>query len=250
MRTQAFRDGDHGPLHTPEFRLLEWYRAHETWERLLDDCEGLLRACFSACGRGSRFAFGPHTVDISGPFERVQMDTAFARHAGFSLLETPDRASLEAAIRTHTAVHFEPDDTWDILFHRVFLNIVEPALLRNREKPLFLTHYPAQLAALARLSPDDCRVAERFELYVGGVELANGFGELTDAAQQRQRFVEEKTHRLLAGHRDYPLDEDFLAVLPQIGSAAGIALGIDRLGMLVLNASHIEDAAPIAWSKS
>jgi elongation factor P--(R)-beta-lysine ligase len=236
----AFRDGDFTRLHRPEFRILEWYRRGASWLTLMQDCEGLLRAAAAAAGG---------RLDFSKPFLRVSVDDAFREHAGFSILAALEREALAERLRA-IGVHFEADDSWDDLFHRVFLTRVEPRLCAAPQ-PFFLTHYPAPLAALARLSPDDARVAERFELYAGGLELANAFGELTDAAEQRRRFEQDRAlRRALGGRSDYPFDERFFAALRRLPESAGIALGIDRLLMVLLDAKDMDEVAFLPWSET
>lgn len=244
----AFRDGDDTPHHRPEFRLLEWYRNDADWTALMDDCEGLLRVAAEAAGCAEGIRYGETVIRLDRPFARVSVDAAFRKHAGFSILEALERDTLASHL-TRFGIHFESSDGWDDLFHRVFLTKVEPALLAGGQ-PLFLTHYPAPLAALARLSPDDPRVAERFELYAGGLELANAFGELTDTSEQRQRFASDRELRQRMGRHDYPPDERFFDALNNIQKAAGIALGIERLLMLLLNAKEIDEVAFVPWRQS
>jgi lysyl-tRNA synthetase class 2 len=244
----AFRDGDFTRLHRPEFRILEWYRAGADWTQLMSDCEGLVRATAAAAGDASAISYQGRRIDLSRPFRRISVDVAFKEHAGFSILAALERPALEAQL-TRLGIHFASDDSWDDLFHRVFLSRVEPALLADGQ-PLFLTHYPAPLAALARLSPDDARVAERFELYAGGLELANAYGELIDPLEQRRRFEADGQKRRAAQRHDYPLDERFFRALAALPPSAGIALGVDRLLMLLLDADDIDGVAFIPWSES
>ncbi len=244
----AFRDGDFTPLHRPEFRIVEWYRKDSDWTALMDDCEGLLRAAAAAAGLGDGFRHGEREVTLGPPFRRVSVDEAFRAHAGFSILEALARPALERAL-ARLGIHFAADDSWDDLFHRVFLSRVEPKLLDD-SRPLFLTHYPAPLAALARLSPEDPRTAERFELYAGGLELANAYGELVDADEQRRRFAIDGARRRAQNLHDYPLDERFFQALATLPPSAGIALGLDRLLMLLLDAQDIDGVAFIPWSES
>jgi lysyl-tRNA synthetase class 2 len=241
----VFRDGDLGPVHRPEFRLLEWYRAGAPWTALMDDCEALLRHLARALHGVEACRYGGLEIDLARPFRRISVDEAFRTHAGFSILEALTPAPLMAQLDRLGIAH-RGDDTWDDLFHRVFLTRVEPALLQD-PRPLFLTHYPAPLASLARLAPEDPRAAERFELYVGGLELANAFGELVDAATQRTRFELERAARAAAGKRDYPLDEAFLAALKGMPEAAGIALGMERLLMVLLDAPDIDAVSFLPW---
>jgi elongation factor P--(R)-beta-lysine ligase len=244
----VFRDADFSAIHRPEFRLLEWYRKHSSWDALLDDCEGLLRACARAAGLSDRFRYQAREIDLTGPFRRISMDEAFRAHAGFSILDALDPARLRAELDA-VGLHSVADDSWDDLFHRVFLSKIEPVILAD-PRPVFLTHYPAPLAALARLDPKDPRASERFELFVGDMELANGFGELVDADLQRRRFERDRETRRQAGFNDYPLDERFLAALASLPPSAGIALGVDRLLMLLLDVDDIDAVGFIPWSES
>ena len=230
----VFREGDFTPLHRPEFRLLEWYRAGASWTELLDDCEGLLRQILD-----------PRQYGNDAHFERLSVNEAFLRYVGFPIVE-----ALEYAVLRRKALelnlHIHSDDSWDDLFQRFFLVYIEPHLAEVA-RPIFLTHYPAPLCSLARLCPEDPRLSERFELFVGGMELANGFGELTDPALQRQRFAAERELRRARGLHDYPLDERFLQSLTHIESAAGIALGLERLLMLCFETQNIDDVLCLPW---
>ena len=241
----VFRDGDFSPRHRPEFRLLEWYRRDASWAALWDDCEALLTAV--ADGR-SHLKYQGRTFDMRPPFLRLTVDAAFRQWAGFSILEHLDTAALRAALQKRQ-IYCTATDTWDDLFNRVFVGLCEPKLAALSQ-PVFLTHYPAPMAALAQACPADPRTAERFELYVGGIELANGFGELTHAATQRTRFTQEQTARALAKKRSYPLDERFLSALEDLPPSAGIALGIERLLMLLCDAANIDDVVCIPWTQT
>ncbi|MBX3501972.1 MAG: EF-P lysine aminoacylase GenX [Alphaproteobacteria bacterium] len=241
---RVFRNGERSDLHHPEFTMLEWYRAGATYRDLMDDCETLLRAATRAAGTG-RLAWRGAGCDVSGPFERLSVAEAFHQYAGIDLLATapdphaPDVALLSRAARS-IGIRTSDGDTWEDVFFRVMLERVEGRLGFGR--PTILCDYPVSMAALSRPRPDDPRLAERFELYACGVELANAFGELTDAAQQRERFEADMAlKQALYGER-YPIDEDFLAALEHgLPDCAGIALGFDRLAMLCLGAERIED---------
>ena len=240
----VFRDGERGPTHQPEFVMLEWYRAGAGWRELIDDCAGLLRACQQAAGAAA-LTWRGRTADAAAPWHETSVAEAFARHAGIDILATapdplqPDVALIEAAAR-RIGIAPHPGDDWEALYFRIFLDRIEPHL--GIGAPTVLTLYPASMAALARRDPADPRVAERFELYVCGLELANGFGELTDATEQRVRFVAEQNRKRALYGDTYPIDEDFLAALEYgMPAAAGIALGLDRLVMLATAASDIED---------
>jgi lysyl-tRNA synthetase class 2 len=244
----VWRDGERSPIHHPEFTLLEWYRAGAGYETLMADCEGLLRATAEAAGV-SELRRGARRCDPNAPAERLTVADAFARHCGIDLLATapdprvPDTAPLAAAAR-RVGLYVSENDSWEDVFFRVMLERIEPYLGDGR--PTILCEYPVSMAALSRPSPRDARVAERFELYACGLELANAFGELTDAAEQRRRFEADMALKeKLYGVR-YPIDEDFLAALEHgMPESAGIALGFDRLVMLLTGAETIED---VLWA--
>ncbi|WP_290691079.1 MULTISPECIES: EF-P lysine aminoacylase EpmA [unclassified Haematobacter] len=242
----VWRNRERGALHSPEFTMLEWYRAGAPYEQLMADCAEIMRlaATATATATGATlFRFRDRTCDPSAPPERLSVADAFDRHAGIDLLATlspdgqPDRESLASAARM-IGTRVAEDDTWSDILSRILVERVEPHLGLGR--PTVLDRYPAVEAALARRAPDDMRVAERFELYACGVELANGFGELTDAIEQRRRFIAEMDEKQRVYGERYPLDEDFLAALPQMPPASGIALGFDRLVMLATGAPRID----------
>jgi lysyl-tRNA synthetase class 2 len=246
----VWRNRERGALHHPEFTMVEWYRAGEPYDAVIADCLMLLRRAATAAGAAVLRWRGREADGFLEP-ERLSVAEAFARHAGIDLLATigPDGSTDAAALvaqmlRAGLAVPAE--HTWSYLFSLVLVERVEPKLGIGR--PTVLDRYPAAEAALARRVPDDPRVAERFELYACGVELANGFGELTDAEEQRRRFeLEMAEKQRLYGER-YPLDEAFLAALGSMPEASGVALGFDRLVMLATGAPHIEQVlwAPVA----
>jgi elongation factor P--(R)-beta-lysine ligase len=239
----VFRNRERGRLHHPEFTMLEWYRAGEPYQRLIEDCMGLL-ACAVAAAGSRDLRFGGHVAD---PFEEPEILTvaeAFDRYARIDLLATlkgSGREALAVGARDH-GIRTVADDSWSDIFSKILAAKIEPQLGHGR--PTILMDYPASEAALAKLQ-EDTRFAERFELYACGVELANGFGELTDPAQQRQRFETEMAERLRIYGESYPIDEDFLQALAIMPEASGIALGFDRLAMLATGASHIEQ---VIWT--
>jgi lysyl-tRNA synthetase class 2 len=244
----AFRDGERSATHHPEFAMLEWYRAAASWRDVVVDCEALLRICQKAAG-AERLAWCGRTADARRRFELLSVAEAFFRHTGIDVLATapdpcrPDPALLTAAAR-EIGVAPHPGDDWEALYFRIFLERIEPHL--GIGAPTILHGYPASMAALARRDPKDPRLAERFELYVCGLELANAFGELTDAAEQRARFRADQAKRRELYGEVYPIDEDFLAALEcGMPQAAGIALGFDRLVMLLTGAADIED---VLWA--
>jgi elongation factor P--(R)-beta-lysine ligase len=243
---RVFRNRERTALHAPEFTLLEWYRANEPYDALMQDCAALL-ALAAEGAAVTRFTFRGREIDPSLPPERISVAEAFQRHAGIDLLATltgaeSDRDGLAAAAQS-AGVQLAEDDTWADIFSRVLVEKIEPNLGIGRAS--ILDEYPAVLSALARPSPRDARIAERFELYACGVELANGFGELTDPVEQRRRLVEEMAEKERRYGDSYPLDEDFLAALGAMPPASGIALGFDRLVMLATGASRIDQ---VLWT--
>ena len=231
---KCWRDNESGPHHRGEFTMVEWYRANAPLEALADDCEALARVAATAAGRD------PAALGLAGPFARTTVRELWARHAGFALGGDEDAAALRAkaaaaGVAVGTAV------AWDDIFYQVFLDRIEPTLAAAG--PTFVFDWPAPLAALARPKPGDPRVVERFELYAGGLELANAFGELTDPVEQRRRFEEEARIRAARGRAVYPIDEALRAALPRMPPTAGIALGFDRLVMLVLGLRDIAEVA-------
>jgi lysyl-tRNA synthetase class 2 len=242
---KVFRNGEVSPAHNPEFTMLEFYRSPGSAEEICADLELLCAAAAQALGNRSDVAFAT-------PFERLTVREALAQHAQLELPggTWPAGPALKAAAEAKGFKFTGDPRGFDEVFFQIFLNAVEPQLGRTR--PTFLTEYPASMAALARLKPGDPSVAERFELYVAGMELANGFGELNDAAEQRRRLVAEQEQRRAAGRPVYPLDERFLAAVGNMPPSGGVAVGLDRLLMLLLGAKTIEDVllfpASSEWS--
>lgn len=244
---RVFRNRERTALHHPEFTMLEWYRAGEGYETLMQDCAALCAEAARAAGV-STLQWRGVTVDPFAEPERLTLHEAFARHADIDLLATvsadgsTDRAAFAAAAR-RAGIRLASDDTWSDIFSRVLSEKIEPQLGRGRAT--ILCEYPISEAALARPKQGDPRVAERFELYVCGVELANAFGELTDPAEQRRRFEADMDEKARIYGERYPIDEDFLAALAQMPQSSGIALGFDRLVMLCTGARRIED---VLWT--
>ncbi len=227
---RVWRNGEDSARHAAEFTMLEWYRPGLGFDGLVDEAMALLRAVL------------PPVVTSGGvqtslaAFERLSVAEAFLRYADTDVLGTAGDAQ---ALADSAGTALRTDESWEDLFFRLLLERVEPHL--GRARPTFLTHWPAAQAALARRDPRDPRVALRFELFVCGMELANAFEELTDAAEQRSRFMEDRARRHALYGADWPLDEDFLAALHHgMPPAAGIALGFDRLAMLAAGANRID----------
>ncbi|MCV2878798.1 EF-P lysine aminoacylase EpmA [Sedimentimonas flavescens] len=242
----VWRNRERGALHSPEFTMLEWYRVGEDYTVLMQDCAAMLRLAAQAAGSAVLRFRGIECDPFAEP-ERMSVAEAFSRYASLDLLATCDGAETDAeALRAQcraVGIKVRDDDTWSFLLSKVLVEKVEPHLGHGR--PTVLDRYPAAEAALARPAPDDARVAERFELYACGVELANGFGELTNPAEQRRRFALEMDEKQAIYGERYPIDEDFLAALALMPPASGIALGFDRLAMLATSAPKIDD---VIWT--
>jgi elongation factor P--(R)-beta-lysine ligase len=242
---RVFRDRERGDLHLPEFTMLEWYRANASYDAVMADSVVVIAQAAQATGIG-RFSFRGRTADPFTEPELLTVAAAFERFAGIDLLATirdgeGDRAALAEAAGAR--VRITDDDTWSDIFSKVLVEHIEPNLGQGRLTVLF--EYPAPEAALAQTKASDPRVAERFEIYACGVELANGFGELTDAIEQRRRFVaamDEKARRY--GER-YPLDEEFLTAVTAMPPSSGVALGFDRLVMLASGAPRVDQ---VVWT--
>ena len=248
---RVFRNAERSSTHHPEFTMLEWYRPGETYQVLMEDCARVLSTTLKVAGR-SDFSWAGKTC-APGPIEILSMVELFACYAKIDLPaclpnDELGRTRLAEAAR-RLDIHYSTDDDWDDLFFRIFLSRIEPHLGIGR--PHIVTDYPVHMAALARVNPEDPRFAERFELYVCGLELANAFGELTDAEEQARRFGEDQSLREKKQGIAYPVDEDFLAALQYgLPLSSGIALGFDRLVMLASGAERIEEVLwlPVAGS--
>jgi lysyl-tRNA synthetase class 2 len=242
---RVFRNREGGPLHAPEFTMLEWYRTGEAYEAVVSDALELVRLA----GKANRgwLSHRAHILE-AGRAQRLTVAQAFSRYAGIDLLASlgpdgeTDRDHLAADAQS-AGVRVAADDNWSDIFSRVLSSLVEPKL--GREAVTVLEEYPAPEAALARVSPREPRVAERFEIFACGIELANGFSELTDAAQQRRRLMIEMDEKERRYGTRYPLDEEFLSALEHMPPAAGCALGFDRLVMLATGADRIDQ---VMWT--
>jgi elongation factor P--(R)-beta-lysine ligase len=244
----VFRDGERSATHHPEFSMLEWYRVGASYRDLMEECAALVRACQHAAGARA-LRWRGHTADATGEWRRISVAEAFQEHCGLDLLATasdplhPDTDRLAAAASV-IGIARHPGDDWETLFFRIFLDRIEPRL--GRGVPTILYDYPLSMGALARRHPGDPRLAERFEVYICGLELANAFGELTDATEQRARFLADVARKRQLYSQTYPIDQDFLDALKHgLPACAGIALGFDRLVMLATGAEDIEQ---VLWA--
>lgn len=265
QQCKVWRDGEVTDRHNPEFTMLEWYRAWEGPEAVMADVEAIVRA---VCGESATVVEDTpdgrrsRRVDLTAPFERITMQELVERACGFDLLEALDYPSLRAACSEHGVMERAlqrryPDPAgsseanngrWDELFFELMVTELEPELADMGA--VFLTEWPAPLAVLARKKPDDGRVAERFELFVGGLELANGFAELTDPVEQRERFERDLEERQQLDLPALPMPEGFLQALEYgLPPSTGVALGVDRLLMAAVGAAKIREVTPFALSR-
>jgi len=238
---KSFRNReDVSSRHNPEFTILEWYRANADYLEIMRDCEELYRAIATALGTesaGNTWTYRGKTIDLGTEWERLSVREAFTRYAGVDLQR--DLYQLVDVARDK-GYAMAPENTWEQAYHQIFLNEIEPRL--GQTTPTFLYEYPIAMAALARASANDSTVAERFELYVAGIEMANAFGELTDADEQLRRLEAERQERRLLGKTDYAIDTDFVHALARgIPPSAGIALGIDRTAMFFADVDSIRE---------
>jgi len=241
---RVFRNRERGALHAPEFTMLEWYRANEPYEAVISDTLEFLRIAAETTGLRI-FSYRDVACDPCAEAERITVAQAFRKFADTDLFSTlnDEGEGNRDALAALSPVEVAANDNWADIFSKILVACIEPQLGRGR--PTILYEYPRCEAALARATAHDARVAERFELYVCGVELANGFGELTDAAEQRRRFVAEMDEKERIYGERYPLDEDFLEALALMPPASGVALGFDRLVMLATGARKIND---VIWT--
>jgi lysyl-tRNA synthetase class 2 len=245
---RVWRNREASGLHANEFTMLEWYRVGAPFTALMEDCAAMLRLAAQA-GLTSTARWRGRVCDLTATPERLSVVDAFARHAGVDLAaclpgsDAPAARARLAGAAQRLGIRVATDDGWSDLFSKILSERIEPALGEGR--PTLLSDYPVSEAALARPNPDDPRFAERFELYVCGVELANAFGELTDAAEQRRRFVADMDEKQRIYGERYPLDEDFLAALALMPAASGAALGFDRLVLLATGAERLDE---IVWT--
>jgi len=214
---RCWRDRERGSQHLPEFTLLEWYREGADYHSLMEECEGLFRFVANAIGLGQKIFFRDRGINLCKPWEKISVQEAFRDYSQISMVEALERN----------------------LFDEIMVRDIEPRL--GVKKPTFIYDYPAERGALARLKPGDPSVAERFELYIGGLELANGFSELVNSEEQRRRFHLENENRQSIGKSVYPMPDKFLNELDHMPPSAGIALGVDRLVMVFLDAETIDE---------
>jgi lysyl-tRNA synthetase class 2 len=241
----VFRNGEDSKLHSAEFNVIEWYRTHDSYETIMKDCENLIAHMAQACGV-SELSFGQKKCNPCLPFERITVCEAVQKFCGFDLVDCLDDRELLATKARINAVTVRTNDSWDDIFFAIMAQKIEPYLGEGRGTILY--EYPAHMAALSRVCDNDKRFAKRFELYICGVELANAFDELTDGAEQRARFINDMQQKEVLYGEAFPIDEEFLSAIDHgLPPTGGIALGVDRLVMLLTGADKIDDV--LWWGK-
>jgi elongation factor P--(R)-beta-lysine ligase len=236
---KVFRDGERTPLHNPEFTMLEWYRAYASVGDLEDEMEDFIPRLAAATAGSPRIRFGNRPLDLSPPWPRVRVADLFRERTGADLDPESDGSDLKRLARSLGVFH-NPEDDWETMFTRIYLERMEPGL--GADRPVFLTDYPLPLGMNARRREDDPRWTERSELFIGGLELANGYTEITDAAEQRLRFERDRERKRAETGEDAPVDAELLEALEGgLPPCAGMALGVDRLVMLLLGRTDIAD---------
>lgn len=247
---RVFRNEERASHHHPEFVMLEWYRANEDYRFLMTDTVDLVRSCAKACDKNVLTANGGE-CDIFCDWEYLSVHEAFLRYTGIDIFSVlPNEPSLDPdpslfkKEAEKIGVHVSDNDRWDDVYFRIVLDFIEPKL--GEKRPTILYDYPVCMAALSRKKPEDPRLAERFEVYVRGVELANAFSELTDAKEQTERFNHDMDLKEKLYAERYPIDPDFIDALEYgMPESTGIAVGVDRLVMLITGAKHIDD---VIWT--
>ncbi len=235
--TKAFRNNESfGGTHNPEFTILEWYRQNASYVDIMKDAEDLAIFVLNALGLPEKIDYRGEKIDFHAPWERITVAEAMKKYAG---VENLSCKALFAAAKER-GYGAQEGEAYDSVFFKIFLNEVENKF--DPSRPVILYDYPAELAALGKKKDKNPSLAERFEVYIGGLEIANAFGELLDAEEQKKRFLEEQKIRSAEGKKVYPIDEDFIEALRAgIAPSGGIALGVDRLVMLLTNQKNIED---------
>jgi len=239
---KAFRDSPElSPLHNPEFTILEWYRVNADYKDIMTDCENLLNFISQTTPISLKLP-----ISLTPPWQRISIRQSFQKYAGVNLDEFLDPQKARQ-ICQKKGYQINENSTWEQLYHQVFLNEVEPKL--PKEKPLILYDYPAPLAALARLKPTDSRYAERFEFYLAGLEIGNGYSELTDSQEQEKRLKQDIEARKSLGMRLFDYDKEFVEAVKNLPPCGGIAVGVDRLIMALTGAKTISEVLPFPASK-
>ncbi len=236
---KVFRDRELTRLHNPEFTMLEWYRANATYNDIMQDTENLIHCIAQEHIQSNELVYQGLKIDLTLPWERTTLQTLFEREAGIDLKKSLSIEKLKKSASDH-GIHVQKKEDWETIFFRIFLEKIEPKC--GRSKPLFVMDYPAQMGLMAKRKEGEVDWVERVELYITGLEIANGYSELTDPDEQRTRFQQEQKMKANAGYSNYRIDDELLSAL-QLGMppSAGMALGVDRLVMLLTNETDIQN---------
>jgi len=236
---KVFRSQELTPLHNPEFTMLEWYRTQADYRDIQEDTKNLIQTIAQKVFKIEHFIYNNHTIELSSPWLKKTIQELFQEKVHIDLNRCQDENSFKREIKRR-GIEFHPEDDWETLFFRVFIDHIEKGL--GIPKPLFIEDYPMRMSQMAILKKSDPNYAERTELYIGGLEIANGYSELTDPEEQLHRFQNEQKKKESGGSAHYPIDRQLISALKLgIPRSAGIALGIDRLIMFFLNKRDIQD---------
>jgi lysyl-tRNA synthetase class 2 len=236
---KVFRNNELTALHNPEFTMVEWYRLDADYNDIMNDARLLVCQIARSVFSQMRFPYGMHTIDLSLPWERISLDALFQNRYALRPGEMLNSLALRTAARLHH-IHFREEDDWETLFHRLFMAKIEPDL--GSPSPVFITDFPVEIGLMAKRKTDDSRWVERAELYIAGLELSNGYSELTDAEEQLRRFENQQKNKNTDRSPGYPIDNELIGMMKEgFPPCAGMALGIDRLLMFFLNKTRIQE---------
>ena len=243
---KAFRNKEKGHLHSPEFTILEWYRSDDSYHAIMEDVEQLVHyTAVQLIGKTSIFR-NAREISLQPPWDKKTMQEIWLEYTGIDILSSNSEVTLRNEGKKIGVQNLKDGDSWDILFFKIFLDRIEGNLGWSR--PLIVCEYPACMAALARIKPDDPRIALRFEAYIAGTEIGNAFDELTDSKEQLRRFQQSQKEKIINGEEPFPIDYDLIDALQGMPPSAGIALGLDRLLMLLLDAKTIQEVSVFPFS--
>ena len=236
---KVFRDGECTRLHNPEFTMLEWYRSEATYEDIINDTQEVVHAVANDVFDAEHLKYQGKKIDLSLPWDRITLRDLFVHETGIDLENYRTADSLKEAAAS-LDVHYQEDDDWETLFFRIFLEKIERKL--GFPKPVFLLDYPLSMGLMARRKPENPRWVERAEIYIAGLECANGYSELTHPDEQKKRFLEERRKKTASDNASHPIDWDLISALESgLSPCAGMALGVDRLVMLLTDKTDIQD---------
>jgi lysyl-tRNA synthetase class 2 len=235
---KVFRNREATRMHNPEFTMAEWYRMDSDYRDIMKDLENLIGGILHAMTGRHSIRYQSHQIDLKPPWTELSITEAFGKKLGLSTVDLLDKDSLKKTAAKNS-IYFSPDDNWEILFHRLFMEKIEPFL--GLDRPVFVRDFPSEMGLMAKCKNREPEFVERVELYIAGIELANGYSELTDPETQYQRFCRQHKIKEDSGFTGYPIDDELIDALENLTPCSGVALGVDRLIMLFLDKTNIRD---------